>query len=81
MVLERRIVWYSECNEFFSVLTIFLYILKHVSAVRGHRQVFYINSFFYINLALLFATPTLANVCINGGGGCCLPFGVCFHQC
>jgi hypothetical protein len=32
---------------------------------------------FYINL--FFATPpTFANVYINGGGGCCLPFGVYF---
>jgi hypothetical protein len=34
-----------------------VYILQHVSAVRGHRQVIYIH-FFYIKLALFLATPT-----------------------
>jgi hypothetical protein len=64
----------------FRIFLYVVYILQHVSAVRGHYQVIYIHSF-YTNLTLFFATPpTLVNVYINRVGGCCLPFGVCFHQ-
>jgi hypothetical protein len=77
IVLERHTVWYSEYN--FCIFLYDVYILQHVSTIRGHHQVIYIHSF-YINLTLFFATPTLANVYINGGRGCCLQFGVCFHQ-
>jgi hypothetical protein len=64
----------------FRIFLYAVYILQHVLAVRGHHQLIYIHSF-YTNLNLFFATPlTLANVYINGGGGRCLPFGVCFHQ-
>jgi hypothetical protein len=77
MVLERHIVCYSEYNNKFLPSSQFLYISIH--RVRGHH-VFYIH-YFYINFTPFFATPpTLADIYINGGGGCCLPFGVCFHQ-
>jgi hypothetical protein len=50
MVLERHIVWYSEYNKFFcphnfSIFLYVVYILQHVSAVRGYHQVIYIHSF------------------------------------
>jgi hypothetical protein len=86
MVLERHIVWYSEYNNFFPSSKCLHISIRRVYFTtcfgrKGHNQIIYIRSS-YINFVLLFfaTPPSLANVYINGGGGCCLLFGVCFYQ-
>jgi hypothetical protein len=70
-VVFLNIISFSRPHNFCTFLYV-IYILQHVSGVRGHYNVFYIH-FLHQPHCFFAATPTLANVNINGGEGCCLP--------
>jgi hypothetical protein len=61
----------------FCIFLYVVYILHHVSAVRGHHQVFAYTLFTSTSLCFFAAPPTLANVYINGG---VCPLVFVFHQ-
>jgi hypothetical protein len=67
MCVQLTVMFSHHNNIYIYIYTcfnIYIYILKHVSALSGHRQVIYL----YIHVfTLLLFLPTLANVVLHIG--------------